>query len=152
DGRVLADNWVDRLGKTELENHADRPEFKAAMAGHPIFASRTSVTVQREMVYYAVPLKQNGKIISVLRLSFPLTDLYGQLGEIRDSLFATGFLGVALSLIFAYWLTFGAAKQIDALRSSANRLAAGDLSHRVSSMGSQEFQDLASDFNRMAQK
>src|SRR5262245_20373667 len=37
DGVVLADNWASSLGKRDLENHADRPEFKAAMSGHPTF-------------------------------------------------------------------------------------------------------------------
>jgi len=152
DGVVLADNWADRLGKREFENHANRPEFKAALAGNPIFVSRTSVSVEREMLYYAVSLKENGKIVSVLRLSFPLTNLYEQLKGIRGSLFVTGFLAVILSLAFAYRLTSGSAGQIEALRASANRLASGDWSHRVFPTGSQEFQDLADDFNRMAQK
>jgi two-component system phosphate regulon sensor histidine kinase PhoR len=152
DGRVLADNWAFKLGKHELENHAGRPEFKAAMAGHPIFVSRRSVTVEREMLYYAVPLIQNGKIISVLRLSFPLTDFYEQLAEIRDSLFVMGFLAVLFSLVFAYLLTSGLSGEIETLRSSARRLASGDLNHRISLTGSQEFEDLATDFNRMAEK
>ena len=152
DGRVLADNWAFKLGKRELENHATRPEFLAAIAGHPIFVTRSSVTVQREMLYYAIPLVQKGKVISVLRLSFPLTNFYEQLGEIRGSLFITGFLAVLLSLAFAYVLTSGSAKQIEALRKSANRLAAGDLAHRIGPMASREFQDLAADFNRMAEK
>lgn len=73
DGTVLADNWTVRLGKEVLENHSNRPEFLAALNNQPIFVQRYSNSVRREMLYYAVPVKQNDRMAFVLRISFALT-------------------------------------------------------------------------------
>ncbi|PWT94026.1 MAG: hypothetical protein C5B54_00790 [Acidobacteria bacterium] len=152
DGTVIADNWAQRLGIEAIENHANRPEFQAALKSTPIFARRVSRTVKTEMLYYAVPLRQDGKIVSVLRLSFPLTNFYSQMDDIRTFLFYGGFFALLLSLPFAYLLSRSTTSSIEQLRSGAGRLAAGDLNERVHISGSIEFQELARDFNRMAEE
>ncbi len=66
DGRVLADSEGDPL---HMENHADRPEFILAMQGQPAEFSRLSSTLHRAMLYRAVPIRRDGRVIGVLRLS-----------------------------------------------------------------------------------
>ncbi len=149
DGTVLADNWAERLGKREIENHANRDEFKAAMAGHPVFNQHVSRTVGREMLYYAVPIKRDHDTI-VLRLAFPLETLSQQMAEITRFLILAAILAVVLSLPFAWSFSRGITGPIERLRESANRLASGDLTRRAVGEGSMEFRELAQDFNSMA--
>lgn len=150
DGTVLADNWAERLGNAVLENHANRPEFKAALSGEPIFFQRFSETMQREMLYYAVPVVQDGKIIAVLRLSFSLKSVHEQMDKTRRFLFTTALLAILLSLPFVYLLATAVTRPVQKLKAAANRLASGDLTESVPAEGSREFQDLAEAFNRMA--
>ncbi len=150
DGTVLADNWADRLGNAVLENHADRPEFKAALNGEPIFLQRFSETMQREMLYYAVPVLQNGKIIAVMRLAFSLRTLQEQMEKTKKFLMTTALLAILFSLPFAFLLASAVTHPVQKLKAAANRLASGDLTQSVPVEGSQEFRDLAEGFNRMA--
>ena len=150
DGTVLADNWAQRIGKQEIENHSDRPEFQAAMQGKPIFVNRLSETLSREMIYYAVPVKQRGKTILVLRLSFPMTDIAEQNQSLRNLILTAALMTLLLSLPFIYLLSRHMTLAVQTIRLSSQKIAKGDLSQRVPIVGPREFQDLAKDLNSMA--
>jgi two-component system phosphate regulon sensor histidine kinase PhoR len=150
DGTVLADNWALLSGLTNLENHANRPEFKAALAGNPTYVRRFSETVQNEMLYYGVPIKSGNQILCVLRLSFPLSTYNQQKAEIRNIVLIAALASILLTLPFAYFLSRSEAKQLRKLQAGTRRLAHGDLSYRIPAEGSVEFQELANDFNKMA--
>lgn len=149
-GVVLADNWAEILHKEVLENHSDRPEVIAALNGAPIFMQRFSKTIQKELLYYAVPVRNGHETAFVLRLSFALTTYYERMTQIRNYLIAVALLSAFLSLPLAYVLSRSATRQIEHLRAAANRIAAGELTHRIEEQGSLEFRELASDFNKMA--
>ncbi len=150
DGTVLADNWAERLGKEAIENHAGRPEFKAALQEKPVYVQRVSVTVEKEMLYYAIPVKANGNPVYVLRLSFALATFYDLMTGIRNFLIMAALITMLLSLPLAYAISRSITGQINRLRDGARRVAAGDLSQKITVQGSQEFQELAVDFNSMA--
>src|SRR3954471_5384378 len=93
DGKVLADS---EAVPEKMENHAGRPEFKAALAGTPGSDMRTSKTVGVDFLYIAVPAKGGA-----VRLAYPLAIIKQSTAEIRkkivsDSIFAF-FLGVLLA-------------------------------------------------------
>jgi two-component system phosphate regulon sensor histidine kinase PhoR len=150
DGTVLADNWALVSGLTNLENHANRPEFKAAMQINPTYVRRFSETVQSEMLYYAVPIKRDGKTLCVLRLSFPLSTYLARLADIRNVVILAALFAVLLTLPFAYFLSRSETKQLKKLHAGTKRLAKGDLSYRIPPEGNIEFQEVADDFNKMA--
>lgn len=150
DGVVLADNWAEIMHKEVLENHADRPEVKAAKNGSPIFLQRFSKTIQKELLYYAVPVKNQNGLVAILRFSFALTTYYDRMTEIRNYQIGIALLSVLLTLPVAFVLSRAATRRIDGLRAAAKRIAQGDLSHRIQEAGSVEFGELAADFNKMA--
>jgi two-component system phosphate regulon sensor histidine kinase PhoR len=150
DGTVLSDNWALAGGLENLENHADRPEFRAALQGNPTYVRRFSETVQNEMLYYAVRIKSADELLCVLRLSFPLSTYHQQMKDIRNIVLLAALVSVLLSLPFAYFLSRGETKQLQKLKAGTKRLAAGDLNYRIPAEGSIEFQELANDFNKMA--
>ncbi|MDR2140368.1 MAG: GHKL domain-containing protein [Deltaproteobacteria bacterium] len=90
-GRVSFDSEV----PGELESHRDRPEFKAALTGHPIFATRRSDTVGRETMYYAQKVDEG----VILRVSSPLEYFDAQ----RTLFFRQAGLA-ALALVFGVFL------------------------------------------------
>jgi two-component system, OmpR family, phosphate regulon sensor histidine kinase PhoR len=149
DGTVLSDNWALSGGIKHLENHANRPEFKSAMMDNPTFVRRFSDTVQSEMLYYAVPIKDGDKVICVLRLSFALSNYQQHMAVIRNIVLIGALGTILLSLPFAYFLSRSATHEIEKLRAGTMRLASGDLDYRIPVKGTLEFQELASDFNKM---
>lgn len=151
-GTVLADNWAERIGKQDIENHADRPEFQAALKGQPIFVTRVSETVAREMLYYALPVKRHGKLILVLRLSFPMTDIYEQSHSLRNFIVSAALLTLLISIPFIYTLSHNMTRPLQAVRLNSQLIAEGDLSQRVPVLGPHELRELAKDFNRMAEE
>jgi two-component system phosphate regulon sensor histidine kinase PhoR len=149
-GTVLADNWAERLGIEALENHANRPEIKSAMTGHPIFVRRYSHTIKTEMLYYAVSVQINGSTACVLRLSFALTTFHEQMASIRNFLLTVNLVAILLLLPLAYLISRWVQTPIERLRISAGKMASGNLSEKIDPSGSLEFQDLAKDFNVMS--
>jgi two-component system, OmpR family, phosphate regulon sensor histidine kinase PhoR len=149
DGRVLSDNWALLGGIKSLENHGNRPEVRNALADNPTFVRRFSDTVQSEMLYYAVPIKSEDKILCVLRLSFALSSYQQQMNVIRNIVLLGALSSLLFSLACAYFLSRGATHELEKLRAGTLRLASGDLDYRIPVKGSLEFQELASDFNKM---
>jgi two-component system phosphate regulon sensor histidine kinase PhoR len=67
DGTVIADS---RFFPSELPNHGDRPEVKAALAGDEGLARRGSESLGVELLYAALPVYDSGAgIAGVFRLS-----------------------------------------------------------------------------------
>jgi len=150
DGTVLADNWAERLGIEALENHANRPEVKAALAGRPMFVRRYSNTVKTEMLYYAVPIKVDGHIAAVLRFSFALTTFHRRMASVRNFVWTFALIAILLLLPLTYLISRSVQSPIQKLRTSAGKLAAGNLWEKIVPTGSLEFEELAGDFNSMA--
>src|SRR5580765_1812302 len=67
DGRVIADSRIDAA---TLENHADRPEVRAALAGRVGTDVRRSRSLGIEMQYVAVPSRVGP--YALVRISEPL--------------------------------------------------------------------------------
>ncbi len=150
DGTVLADNWAERLGIEALENHANRPEVQAALAGRPMYVRRYSNTVKTEMLYYAVPVKIGGQTAAVLRLSFALTTFHRQMTSVRNFLMTSDLIAILFLLPLTYLISRSVQSPIEKLRKGAGALAAGNLSEKIVLSGSLEFEKLAGDLNSMA--
>jgi two-component system phosphate regulon sensor histidine kinase PhoR len=68
DGRVIADSHLEAIG--DMENHRDRPEVKAALAGGEGRARRNSGTLGVQFLYAALPVyDREGNMRGVFRLS-----------------------------------------------------------------------------------
>ncbi len=71
-GKVVADS---RKNPVEMDNHADRPEIRAAFQGKTGTRIRYSHTLGKKMVYVAVPIADQGKIVCTLRTSMPIASV-----------------------------------------------------------------------------
>ena len=106
-----------------MENHAGRPEIAAALDGRVGRSMRFSRTVQKEMMYVAVPAPPPaaGVVRAALPLGAidrPLTDLYIRIG--LGSL-AVALLLAALSLAIGRRIT----RPLEEMRRGAERFAEG---------------------------
>jgi two-component system phosphate regulon sensor histidine kinase PhoR len=146
-GRVLADSDEDAA---RMDNHADRPEIIEAMAGGAGASSRYSYTLERNMMYVAVPVFDGGDIIGIVRTAVPLTSVEDELRAVRGRIIVAAMLlslvGAAVSLVVSRRI----ARPLEDMERGARRFAQGDFKHNVPVPRSTELASLAESMNRMA--
>ena len=136
DGRVLGDSTLDGEPLQQLENHATRPEVASAFEGRVGIVQRYSTTTSRDMLYVAVPARH--PLVSVVRMSLPLTDVAEQLRRVgRGSLLA--FLFAATVAVALAWLTSHlVGRRVDAIAAVAKRYADGNVARLPHDYGTDE--------------
>jgi two-component system phosphate regulon sensor histidine kinase PhoR len=120
-GVVLGESDEDRA---TMDNHASRPEVAAALAGNEGSAIRYSSTVQRDLLYVAVPVR-DGQIIGVVRTALPVTTLESFASRLGGSIALAGALATALALAVVILLSRAVTGPIGALTRSAEAVAGG---------------------------
>ncbi|MBU3937575.1 MAG: PAS domain-containing protein [Proteobacteria bacterium] len=147
DGTVLADSDED---PARMENHGDRPEILAALAGRPTPSLRFSHTLQENMMYVATPLIQDGKTKGVLRTALPVTFINNALREIFLKI-AWGCLIVALIVAMVAWfISQRISRPLEEMRLGAERFANGAFTNKLREEGAEEVVSLARAMNAMA--
>ena len=145
-GVVLADSEMD---PARMQNHSDRPEIAAALAGRARSEFRFSFTLRQNMMYFAMPLKRAGETAAVLRLSLFVRDLDSVFSPWRWKITAA-FLGlIALSLLLSILLSRNLTRPIRDLARATRSFASGVLDSHVRSRRRDEIGQLAADFNTM---
>ena len=139
DGSVVGDSQVSTDALPSVENHKDRPEVRAALADGLGVASRYSDTIDTEMLYVAVPVRDRPAAdIAVVRLALPLTEVREQLAVVRRAALVALLSGIVLALALT-WITAALlARRMGAIASAARRYAAGDLTGGLRDTGTDE--------------
>ena len=149
DGRVVADSVADP--KT-MDNHGARPEIADAFASGTGRAVRYSETTHEERMYVALPLKNAGKIVAVVRASLPTQPLADALDGFRlRLLLASVVLGLAIFAGIAFFLQ-KINRPLAEMRSGAKRFAEGDLNFRLRPANYEELGALTDALNGMAEQ
>ena len=124
-GKVLADSEAD---PATMENHAQRKEFVAALAGQVGVEERRSKTLDIPFFYVAAPVSGGA-----VRLAYPLPEI-----EITDRPLGVALFWGSLSAFLFAVLVAGIASHYVGLRLQrivqfAERVASGDLAARIAS-------------------
>jgi two-component system, OmpR family, phosphate regulon sensor histidine kinase PhoR len=149
DGRVLGDSGVPRDRLEAVENHAGRPEVRAALAGRHGHDVRHSRTVDHDLVYVAVPARRGGPV-AVVRLAEPLEELGSQNAALLRLSLVAALATFLLSAPLLLWLAGRHAARIRELEQVALRLAAGEAHARAAEHRDDELGRLGRAINRMA--
>ncbi len=123
DGRLLGDSDVALEGLAGVENHAGRPEVKAALQRGAGTARRRSATVDVDLLYMAEPF---GDHLGVVRIAKPLDEIAAALARLRWLL----LVAAAITLAAAVALSAGAARLLsrtlrDVVASATNMAESG---------------------------
>ena len=129
DGRVTGDSQVGFDALAAVENHADRPEIQAALAGGLGIARRASATVGTELLYVAVPVR-NSELpdLAVVRLALTLDEVDEQLDVVRNVAGVGLLVGLVTALGLSWILSAVLARRMRAIAEAARRYASGDIS------------------------
>lgn len=147
DGTVIADSERDPAG---MENHANRPEVKAAISGQENSEVRYSDTVRSRLLYTAVPIRENGKMVGVARIATPLSKIEAAIGSFRTIIFATAGLTALLVLLVAFGITYQTILPLRSLTQAVTNLESGKYVETLPGKRLDEIGQLTNAFNRMA--
>ena len=150
DGRVLADSSLSGPELAAVENHAHRPEVVEALRGGDGTSVRHSATVDVDLLYEAVPIRHDGRVIGVSRVAFPLYGIEEQAQELARSVVLALAAAFAVAVLLAVLLSAPLAGPLREMMASAHRFAAGDLSARTRISRRDEVGELARILDRSA--
>jgi two-component system phosphate regulon sensor histidine kinase PhoR len=118
-GVVLADSDQD---PRNMENHANRPEIKAAYMNRVGSVIRHSDTLGRDLCYLAVPLQYQGRSGYVLRVAVPLENLDSAIAAVRWRILTASLVAALVALFIAYFFSRSFTRRISRLRAFAEGL------------------------------
>ncbi len=141
-GHVLADTKAD---PAEMENHATRPEFIAALHGKMGNNTRVSHTVGIPFLYVAAPIPGGA-----VRLAYPLSAIQEMTRQVRLFLAWGSLLAVLVAALLAVAVASTISRRLQRIVAFAGRVAAGELSARIAESSGDEIAQVAKALDRTA--
>lgn len=151
-GKVLADSEKDMTDIAGMENHSGRPEIKAAMSSGTGVDIRYSPTLKINMLYAALPIRYDTKVIGVLRLSLTLESVQKTLFVIRRIVFLGMFFAVCFAFILGSVLASKTVAPINKMIQVSRKFSEGEFSRRIYQSSQDEIGELADTLNNMAEE
>ena len=150
DGAVLADSRVAPADLPGVENHGQRPEVRAAVAGGVGRATRRSTTIDVALLYVAVPARKDGAVTGVIRLALPLTEVSSSFAEIHRVLLVGGVLALAVAAAIGVFVAGRISRPVVEMEAIARQMADGRFDRRVPVRSTDEIGALGRALNAMA--
>src|SRR5579871_3030824 len=122
-GKVLADS---EANPTNMENHATRAEFVAALSGKTGENERRSATLGIPFLYVASPVTGGA-----VRLAYPLSDVEAVQAQVRRRLLWGSLFASFVALIIAASASIWTSRRLQRIVNVTARIEQGDLRARV---------------------
>ncbi|MFY8159827.1 MAG: ATP-binding protein [Candidatus Kapaibacteriota bacterium] len=152
-GKVIADS---KENPQIMDNHINRPEVFSAISGLKGQDTRYSKTLNKEMLYVALPLYKNNSIknqkIGVLRTSFLLKDVDILLIDLTIEIAKISILVILFSMFMVIVFTKKIVKPLNQLSFATRNIASGDFDINLQIQGYVEIVELTNNFNNMTKK
>jgi len=145
-GRVRFDSEADA---ETMEDHSVRPEVIEALAGRTGSDTRTSRTVGLEMLYVAVPVRRDGEVVGVMRVSVPMSEVNAVLRRLSIEVVVTAAVLLLVAVLLSLLAARDIARPVGRLVRAARRVGGGDLDVRVPAGRGDELGELSAGFNEM---
>jgi len=148
-GKVIIDSEKD---SSSMDNHKTRIEIIEACNNKIGSIIRYSSTLQCYMLYVAMPIKKQGQIVSILRLSVPIKDINIFLFNLNQKIFYFSLLAMLIAICLGYFYSKKFSKPIIAISNAAKKVADGEFGPALCFDCKDELKDLCSSFNIMTLK
>ena len=149
-GEVLGDSNVALEALPSVGNHGHRPEVMLALGSDVGTNSRLSSTVNKRMLYVAVPLREHGQVVGVSRVAVPLTHVEKSMAVLRNVLAVAVVLALALAVLLSSAAAHLASRTVRRLTETARALAKGNLNARSDVEGLDEYAELGRALDTLA--
>jgi two-component system phosphate regulon sensor histidine kinase PhoR len=150
DGRVLAESERGAADLAGLENHAGRPEVRAALEGHTGRALRRSATVEAPLLYVAVPVRDETRTLGVLRLALPLSAVTASYATLHQVMLAGGAVALMVALGIGIFVAGRVTRPVVEMQSIARQMSEGSFLVRAPTRSTDEIGTLGRSLNVMA--
>ncbi|MEO0263149.1 MAG: substrate-binding domain-containing protein [candidate division WOR-3 bacterium] len=127
-GNPLADS---KENPRLMENHRDRPEIITALNGDIGSIIRYSKTLKEEMLYVALPIYENGRVIGVLRTSIFMKDVNSLLSDLRERILILTIGVLIFSWLIAILISKSVTDSLKGLLKGFKKLASFDFETRI---------------------
>jgi two-component system phosphate regulon sensor histidine kinase PhoR len=150
DGVVIGDS--ERTAETVrlMDNHGDRPEIVTALDGRVGSSLRHSNTLDKDLLYVALPVRQGPRVSGVLRVAIPLTEVEELSAGIRNVVAISIVVGLALALVLSLILAHCLTRPIAEMTAVANEMAQEKFDVRAPSARIKEISQLGRALNTIA--
>ena len=127
DGRALADS----NGSGPGADFGNRPEFARALEGRITSGRRSSNTAGGDLLFVAAPVAHEGRIVGVVRITYPASFVDDRIRSAWLSLLGVGLVVLAVVSAVSLRLARSVGRPIRDLERTAAALGAGDLTARA---------------------
>jgi two-component system phosphate regulon sensor histidine kinase PhoR len=148
-GKVLGDSDED---PATMDNHADRLEFIDALNGNRGTSIRHSRTLEKDLMYVAVPVKRGEHVDAVIRTSIPISSIDETLRKIQTRTIAGGLVIAVLAAILGLFVSRRITRPIQQIRTWAESIARGQFQYKPSITASEEIEALSMSLSQMAEE
>ncbi|WP_158516086.1 ATP-binding protein [Syntrophotalea acetylenivorans] len=148
-GVVVGDSIED---PARMENHASRVEVADGLAGRVSHSTRYSRTLQQAMMYVAVPVANEARIIGTVRAARALTAIENALKTLYRQVPIGGLVALVLAALASFWVSRRISRPLEAMRHGAVDFAQGRFDRKLTAAGSMEVCALARAMNLMAEQ
>jgi signal transduction histidine kinase len=147
-GRSVADSGASiRIGR----DFSTRPEVARALGGAEVSGTRSSRTLDTDVLYVALPVGSSRGVRGAVRITYPASIIDDQIRHIWLLLAATGGVVLGIVLLVSLLLSASMTRPLADLEEVAGALGKGELSARAEvPKGPQELTVLAESFNATA--
>lgn len=150
---VLRDGLV--VGDTEirpelLENHRNRAEIIQAFEGRVGVEQRFSNSTNRDMLYVAIPVQEDNRIVAAIRISYGIEFIQSFLAYYRKVFFTGLLLASLLAVILSYRVSRTLTEPIENINADLKEIAEGDYEKVIYAGFGNELGQLAENINTMS--
>lgn len=147
-GQLLSDSTVGVTKPLPYRSPA-RPEIGIALSGQRAQGERHSDTLGQDLLYTAVPVTNNGRVVGAVRITQNLAAVHERIRHGILALVAIGAFALVLGLALAWFLAGSLSRPLRNLAATARRVEAGDLDARAEVAGATEQREVSAAFNDM---
>jgi len=149
DGLVLADS---QSNPETMESHAERPEVLDALAKGEGRAERHSVTINRDLLYYAVRYAEPGGAPVVLRFAIPAGTVDDEVWAVRRRLWLSFLVMLLVAGTASLLISRSFSSRVERLQLFSRRVAEGDFQPLFADPQGDVLEHLAVSLNESAAK
>ena len=148
-GHVIADTEAD---SRQLDAHNDRPEVREALDKGYGMSRRYSASLDRQMIYLAQRIPQNGTAKGVIRVAVPERMLLREFSSENRVIIVLALIVFSAALSISYWTSLRIIGPVSDIQKGVECLGHGDFSFRLAIPSVPHLAMLAHSINLMAEQ
>jgi two-component system phosphate regulon sensor histidine kinase PhoR len=133
-----------------MENHAGRPEVVAALTTGVGESTRYSTTTNQNLMYVAVPIDDQGRVLGVARVALPITAVENLVNSVIWTIGVATAVAALLVVLAAALIARMITRPVRKLSRAAVRLASGQFDQPIEIESRDEIGRLGHAFNKMS--